>query len=201
MKCYIILNGEGLKNIDIKPNSYIIATDGAVRYCESKNIEPNLVVGDFDSLGYVCKNAKVFPRDKNLTDGEIALRQAYNQGFKEVEFLCGGGGRDDHFICNLRLLEIAYNEGIFASLITNYSQIYYIEKSLSLEVDKSSYISILPICNSIIESSSGLKYEYSNTILNRASTLGISNVATNGKISLKIKQGSVYLFVNFEKYV
>ena len=199
MKCYVILNGEKLNNFQIEENSFIIATDGGYEFCKERNLKVDLVVGDFDSLGYAPAGSKIFPVEKDLTDGEIALNEAEKLGYKKVEFLCGGGGREDHLICNLKLLEIANKMGVFATLTTNYSKIFYVENNFEIKVEKNSFVSILPVYESLIKNSVGLKYEYNNTKISRASTLGISNVAIGEEISLNLAYGGVYIFINYEK--
>ena len=58
-----------------------------------------------------------WPRDKDQTDGEIALREAVNYGCDHLIFLGGWGGkRLDHSLANLMLLELCQQLGVQAVL-------------------------------------------------------------------------------------
>ena len=51
--CYIIGAGDfGSGTVAASEGDYIIAGDGGYRLCKERGIQPDLVVGDFDSLGY-----------------------------------------------------------------------------------------------------------------------------------------------------
>ena len=93
---------------------------GAKSLLES-GLEPSGVTGDFDSLDFeVLKDLEErkialysHPQDKDFTDLELALTEAM-QEFPEVEalWLTGGfGGRLDHLMGNLRVLELAKRQG------------------------------------------------------------------------------------------
>lgn len=84
MLCYVVLNGEYLNELNIDKDAMTIIADGALRFCEKKLIRADKVVGDFDSYGTVPTTASaVYPTDKDLTDGEIALLEAIKLGADE----------------------------------------------------------------------------------------------------------------------
>lgn len=196
MKAIVFLNGEPLNGINVSGYDLIVSADGALDYCEKNSIKPDVVLGDFDSLGRVPENAIVYPCDKDLTDGEIALNCAIEKGAKEIVFACSGGLREDHFFGNVSLIEIASKRGVRASLLTNYSRIFFVTGEFSETVEIGSFVSLYALSDSDVECSDGLKYVYNNTKLLRATTLGISNVATKTNVSLKVKSGAVLVFLN-----
>jgi len=89
----------------------VIAADGGIRNVEALGLRADLWTGDFDSTtGVLDEQHKsiardVHPRDKHLSDGEIALGHAFHAGASDV-MLCGvaGGPRSDHVLFNLGLL-------------------------------------------------------------------------------------------------
>lgn len=196
MKVVICLNGEHLNNYEYDSGACYIACDGGFTFLKEKEISPDFVLGDFDSLGFVPENAIVFPRDKDYTDGELGLLKALELSPDFIEFICIGGKRDDQFFANVGLLEKATDLGLFAKAVTNAGDIYCVKDKISLKVSVSDVISIYPLENSVIQSSMGLKYPYEDTTLKRGDTLGISNEAVSDEITLKIKSGAVLLFVN-----
>ena len=104
MKCVLVLNGEFSNDYVFADNIFVIACDGAYKELKKRQIKADLVLGDFDSLGYIPQGAEVFPAEKDMTDGEIGLYKAAELGFKEVDVICFGGKREDHFLGNLSLL-------------------------------------------------------------------------------------------------
>jgi len=196
MKVIICLNGEKLNNYTFDENSYVIACDAGLNYLTERGLKADFVLGDFDSLGYVPENSQVFPTDKDYTDGELGLIKAHELKADLVEFICAGGKRDDQFFANVGLLERAKNLGLNAKIVTNAGQIYFVNDQISVDVKIGQIISLYPLETSIIDSSVGLKYQYKYTTLKRGETLGISNVATQNRVDIKVKSGAVLLFIN-----
>ncbi len=194
MKAVIVLNGEP-SEYEFK-DTFVICCDGALRYLEKIGVKPDLVLGDFDSLGYVPLNAETFPVEKDFTDGELALYECEKRGYKEVDFICAGGGRDDHFLGNLALLRKACSKGILARLFTENSVFYCTDKPFKGETEKGGTVSVIAVDDSFIESSYGLKYPYKNREIKRESTLGVSNVATDGKFFIGLKSGRIFVIIN-----
>lgn len=94
-----------------KPD-FIIAADSGLHFAERFGFTPDLIVGDMDSLSthealdrYKKEQIMFFPTDKNETDTEIALQEAWKRGANCIS-LCGGdGGRLDHLLGILKLFE------------------------------------------------------------------------------------------------
>ncbi len=74
----------------------ILAADSGIRHAVALGVEPELWLGDFDSAsvqlraqyGHVPQNV---PSAKDMTDGELALEEAYKRGADRV-ILCGAFG-------------------------------------------------------------------------------------------------------------
>lgn len=196
MKAIICLNGEKLTNYKFNDDCFIIACDGGYEYLTRNNIKPNLIVGDFDSLGYIPEGGKVFPVDKDLTDGEIGLMEAIKIGASYVEFICCGGLRDDQFFANLGLLVQANKYSINAKAVTNSGEIYFFKDKISINVNIGQIISFCPMEETMVKCSKGLKYKFPNRKILIGETIGVSNVATSKNVEIELTCGSGYLFVN-----
>lgn len=196
IKVVICLNGEKLENYDFSGADYIVACDGGYNYLRSFGIEPDFVLGDFDSLGYLPDGAIVYPCDKDYTDGELGLLKAKSLKADLVEFICAGGKRDDQFFANVGLLEKACKLGISATAVTNAGKIYFTDSDIEINVEIGQVVSVYPLSFTVVEKSEGLKYPYCDTKINRGDTLGISNVATSDKVKLSLKEGEILVFVN-----
>ena len=61
----------------------VIAVDGGYESLRAIGCEPDVAVGDFDSLGFVPAgdNVDVHPSEKDESDMELAIRMAAARGF------------------------------------------------------------------------------------------------------------------------
>lgn len=88
----------------------VLAADGGIRHARALGVEPELWLGDFDSTSaelladYAHVPRRTFPRAKDMTDGELALTEAFLLGATRV-ILCGafGGERTDHTMLHLTM--------------------------------------------------------------------------------------------------
>lgn len=80
------------------PNSknLVIAADGGYAYLKSIDITPDIVIGDFDSLGYVPCEVKTIalPAEKDVTDTAAAIETGWSKGYR-VFCIYGGTRRQN----------------------------------------------------------------------------------------------------------
>ena len=112
-------------NKELLSNKFILCCDGAVFKAESLSLEPDLIIGDLDSIDnnikkkYKDKIIKIEDQDSN--DLYKALHWAEKNNVESVSIIGADGGSDDHFLGNLFiLLENDFNFKI--KLITNNGQ-------------------------------------------------------------------------------
>ncbi|WP_343312780.1 thiamine diphosphokinase [Brucella sp. BE17] len=95
-----------------------LAADSGIRHAAELGVEPELWLGDFDSASpslrqhYMHVPQKTFSPAKDMTDGELALNEAYSLGATRV-ILCGafGGARTDHTLLHLTLATAQARKG------------------------------------------------------------------------------------------
>ena len=196
MKAIILLNGEPYGG-KIEKSGRVYCCDGAYSWAKDKvAIDENL--GDFDSLAetpYPCPE-KIYPSEKNYTDGEIALYRAIEAGAEEILRYGGFGKRCDHFLGNLHLLYAAHKKGLRAEMISEHERIFCGEGVVELNGLKGKTLSIVPFgADAHIIESSGLKYPLQELDLKYGSTRGISNIATEDRAHIFAK-GAVLVIVN-----
>ncbi|RCS23662.1 thiamine diphosphokinase [Phyllobacterium salinisoli] len=88
----------------------VLAADSGMRHAAVLGVEPELWLGDFDSTApalarrYKHVPRRTFPPAKDMTDGELALHEAFALGATSV-ILCGafGGSRTDHTMLHLTM--------------------------------------------------------------------------------------------------
>ena len=102
----------------IHRDGFIIAADGGLNATEALGLKPTVILGDFDSLGFIPKGDIVrHPVEKDDTDMGLAVKKALSLGYKRL-FLFGGmgGARPDHTVANLQTLVYAAKNGATAYL-------------------------------------------------------------------------------------
>ena len=112
--CYIIGAYHG-EDACILPCSadFVIAADGGYAAAKALGIKPNLVVGDFDSLGYVPEAEEIIqhPVRKDDTDTLLAIRLGLERGYRNFVITGALGGRLDHTFANLQALLFLRDHG------------------------------------------------------------------------------------------
>lgn len=103
-----------------EPDDLIIAADAGILHLERLGVKPDLILGDFDSLGHVPEfpDVEVSPVRKDDTDSMLAARRAIERGCDTLLFFgCLGGRRLDHTLANIQTIAWAANEGAAAYLV------------------------------------------------------------------------------------
>ena len=104
--CIIVGAGEctGLLQ-PVDKSDCLIAADGGLAHVQALGLTPDIILGDFDSLGYVPEGANVFPVRKDDTDTMLAIRRGLELGYHNF-LIYGGldGPRLDHTLANIQSL-------------------------------------------------------------------------------------------------
>lgn len=105
--CYIVgAMDPGEVHIALGRPALVIAADGGLTWLQRQGIEPDWIVGDFDSLGRVPEGKRVIrhPVEKDDTDMLLAVRTGMEHGCRDFVLYGGVGGRMDHTYANLQTL-------------------------------------------------------------------------------------------------
>ena len=199
MRAVILLNGEPYLGTINAENAKVYCCDGAYAWAKGR-VRIDETLGDFDSLDYLPEPppSEIYPTEKDLTDGEIALRRAAKEGATVIEIYGGGGKREDHFLGNLHLLYAALNEGVRAEMVTNYSRIYCAGGKFELSGCRGRTVSVVPFGGEVhIIQSEGFYYPLDGLTLCYGSTRGISNVVTSERATFTA-EGTALVIVNHE---
>ncbi|EOD01323.1 thiamine diphosphokinase [Caldisalinibacter kiritimatiensis] len=202
MKALIISSGN-IKDTKIlvelhKQVDLTICADGGSAYAIKANIEPDIVIGDLDSIDKGTlkvienNNIKIFkyPTKKDMTDTELAIEYAIEKGVNEIIFTGVTGNRLDHTLSNIMLLYKLLKIGVKGKIIDSNNEIYITDNSLNLQRQNGTYVSIIPLVNDLQGVTlKGFEYETENIDIKIGSTLGISNEIKDKKGSINIKNG------------
>ncbi|RDI48109.1 thiamine diphosphokinase [Aquicella lusitana] len=116
MKNYLLVaNGNFLVReiiTEAAMNSVIVALDGAADRLIRLGIQPDLILGDFDSIDSQSlasrQHSVVLANDQSLTDLVKAIRYCDDQQAASITLVCATGGRLDHHEGAIRSLRTEY---------------------------------------------------------------------------------------------
>lgn len=203
-------------------NGLLIGVDSGADYIKTLNLRPDLLIGDFDSISnsttveFADVEKIVFPTEKDMTDGELALREVIKRGYNKIVMFGATGGRVDHFLQNILLLELADSLGACASIEHEGGSLELLTPNrldVNFEVTELNTISLIPLSEVAGGvTTEGLKYSLNNANMQRGLSLGISNTlrdilntalsnvpkinSTYRKVSVSIKDGKLLVIKN-----
>ena len=183
------------------PAPFVIVADAGYLRAKEMGIKPDLLVGDFDSLGYRPEGVEIVtvPVEKDFSDGELGVRTAALRGVKELDIYGAAGGRPDHFLFNLHLLKIAFDLGVKAVIRGDDFDVYYTESNFFLTASVGDYLSVVPFGESVhILKATGLKYPAEGVTLTKKDTRGLSNECTEDKVFVSVSEGGALLVHSFK---
>ena len=178
----------------IAGDDLVIAADGGLAHTQALGITPDVVLGDFDSLGYTPEGANVFPVEKDDTDAMLAVRHGLSRGYRT--FLLYGsldGPRLDHTVANFQTLQFLADRGALGILVGRNSMAAVIKNgTLSFPEEATGTISVF--CHGAEAKGvtlKGLYYPLNKGTLTCGFPLGASNHFTGVPASITVEDGSL----------
>jgi thiamine pyrophosphokinase len=178
----------------------IIAADGGARHCLWRGIQPDVVIGDFDSLSEaelaVLQEAGAeiirHPRRKDFTDLELALLLARERGAQQAVVLAGLGQRWDQTLANLLLPTLSTLAPMQVRMVDGRQEIFLIHSGDPGAVSgrPGDTVSLIPLSQPAKGISTiGLEYPLVDGELSLGSTRGISNVLLGSSAKITVREG------------
>lgn len=197
MTALIVGNGEVSESIKEKlpDNAYVICADGGVRHMKKLGISADILIGDMDSLGgnEIPEQVIKYPAKKDLTDGEIAVNYAIEQGFSKIVMIGFIGTREDHTLTNIFFLKKIKEHGRLGCIIDEHNEIYCAD-DLTLSGTAGEIVSIIPIGGDVESvTTEGLEYPLSSEKLKFAEGRGVSNVMNGDKCRITVSGGTALI--------
>ena len=179
------------------PGDYVIAADRGYDSLMAYGVVPDLVVGDFDSLGYAPSHHNVIqlPRAKDDTDMVFALRRGLELGYRRFVLLGGVGGRLEHTLGNLQILDWLTTQGAVGFLAGEKTVATALRNgSLTFPAGMSGYLSVF--CNSGTAKGvylRGLQFPLEDYSMESSFPVGVSNEFLDGPATVSVAEGSLLL--------
>lgn len=202
--CRIIGAGECRKlDFEKKNGDLIIAADGGCVYLKNADIKPDIIIGDFDSLGYEPDGNEVIKLNpvKDITDMDAAVKEGLKKGYTEFHLYGACGGRIDHTLANVQLVSSLAQNNIKAYIHGDMIITAVCNGEISFKADCKGYISVFSHsdkCKGVtIE---GLKYTLDSAELCNSFPLGVSNEFMGAESRIEVKNGTLIVIYSDEKY-
>lgn len=205
-KC-VIVGGASIPNYSkvmkyLSPDDYYIFCDGGLYHLEKMGVDPDLIVGDFDSfVGEVPKDVEVIrlPCEKDDTDSFFAAKEGLRRGFKEFVLIGVLGDRIDHTLGNVSMMYMLKENNASGIMIDNFSEIELIGSEPTYVDSKFSYFSIINLDGTArgitVENA---RYPLDNAEISWSYQYGVSNKTINDEpAKITLKEGTALLIKVF----
>jgi len=212
-RAVLFSNGEARspERLRIREDDFLIAVDGGLKHLEKLKLSPDLLIGDLDSVDprYLqnLKKSSVevlrFNPNKDDTDLALALREAIKRGYRHVVIAFGLGGRVDHLLASLGLIEVAKAASIDLSFDDGTTRVFLFDDEIKLDTELQDLISLIPWRgDALVHETQNLAYALRDEWLPFGTTRGVSNVALAEEIRVSLSKGELLIIhtrANVEK--
>lgn len=201
--CFLVgagrIDNTGWLKRQIKPgeNDYVVAVDGGFAICDQCGIAMDLVVGDFDSLGYVPGHPNLIrmPTEKNDTDMLFAVRKGLELGYRTFQLYGVTGGRADHTFANYQVLVYLAKQGACGIMCSPQWQITVVENDcLKLPAYEGGMLSVFCMGDQAEGVTlEGVKYPLQKYTMKNDYPIGVSNEFIGEKVRIEVEKGTLLI--------
>lgn len=200
--CYIIGAWHG-EDACIRPREgdFVIAADGGYAALQALGVTADLVVGDFDSLGYVPQAEEVVqhPVMKDDTDMMLAVKLGLDRDYRNFVLTGSVGGRLDHTLANLQTLMYLAQQGA-RGILYGEGTVITVLKDGSLTLTGEGVLSVFCLsgeARGVTEQ--GLLYGLDNAVMVSGYPIGVSNEFTGVPATISVTDGTLIILWSAEK--
>lgn len=176
-----------------------VAVDGGLDGAKRCGVIPKLIIGDFDSVtlaearDYPHADIITHPAVKNDTDLMLAVKHVLSLGYNELYIVGGLGGRLDHTLSALFLLEYLSGQDCNAVIDSGHNRVRLQEVGTLTLSTTHKYVGIVPLSERAMVSLTGFKYPLTDAVLARSYSYTVSNELTGEYGEIEIKVGYVLI--------
>ena len=202
MRAIIIANGQihdgDFHRSLVAPKDLVICADGGASNALALGLQPQVVIGDLDSLDsnlqarLEAEGCQVLahPARKDETDLELALYYAIEHGVNEILILGALGGRIDQTLANILLLALPELRYVKARILGDRQEVSLISGESLIEGQVGDTLSLLPLTDEVTGIyTEGLEYPLENGALHLGPSRGVSNTLAAPQARVRIGQG------------
>jgi len=182
----------------VAPSDSILCADGGTRHALELGLHPDMVIGDLDSMTGEDREAvenagveiKAYPRDKNETDLELAVREALRREASRIMIVGALGRRLDHTIGNIAMLTDPALAELDVRLDDGLEEVRLCRAEMLLTGNAGDIVSLLPWGGDVQGvRTEGLQWPLWDETLHADKTRGISNEMLGPTARVRIAGG------------
>jgi len=187
-------------------HTFVVAADRGATTALMFGYEPNVVIGDLDSIDAATLRElqqrdvpiETYPRDKNATDGQLAVERALLEHPSQL-LLLGflGGPRLDHSLANVLLLVAVETPTV---LLDERNECVLIRAAApyTWRTEPDEIVSLLPLGADVHGVRTvGLRWPLAGEQLHLGDTRGVSNEPIADEVIVSIEQGLLLVTRHF----
>ena len=181
-------------------DDHVIFCDSGLKHLENLQVQPSLIVGDFDSYEnpHLDVETIVLPCEKDDTDTVFAVKEAIKRGFDDFLLIGVIGARLDHTLGNVSILLYLDSLGKKGCIIDDYSEMVIVSNKPVSISDQYSFFSLLNLagCAKGI-TITGAKYPLVDGKISCEYQYGVSNEVLPGHTAVvSVKEGKLLLIMD-----
>lgn len=211
-RCIIIAAGDlTVGSIHVNEEDLVIAADGGLSYCSVLEVEPDLIIGDFDSVSeqereaisllkqQIPERIITLPHEKDDTDTLAAIKIGLANGYDRFLIYGGTGGRLEHTWANVQSLLYLKNHGAVGYLMDGSGMICVLQnEEVKLRDNLEGYLSLFALGKEAKGVTiRGMKYELENAVVTNDYPVGISNEFIGKEASVKVEDGELLMIISY----
>ena len=211
-KCIVIGAGDlTVGNISVNEDDLVIAVDGGLNYCSVLEVEPDLILGDFDSVGEEQKVALlklqkqipdrviVLKPEKDDTDMLAALKLGLEYGYTSFHIYAATGGRLEHTLANIQCLLYLKNRDAVGYIMDGNGMIFVMQnEEVRLRNTLEGYLSVFSLGKSAKGVTiRGMKYKLEQDTLTNDFPIGISNEFIGEEAVIRVEDGELVCLISY----
>lgn len=211
-KCIIIGAGDlTMGELAVKEEDYVIAVDGGLSYCGILAVEPDIIIGDFDSVNeqeraaieslkeQVPELIIQLPPEKDDTDMLAGIKHGLELGYRDFRIYAGTGGRFEHTFANIQCLLYLKNHGATGYLVDGTGMILVLQnEAVHLNKNLEGYLSLFALGKEAKGVSiRGMKYLLENATLTNDYPIGISNEFVGEEAVISVEDGELVCMISY----
>lgn len=190
-------------------NTCLIAADRGVEFFMGTDLEPDVAVGDFDSLSAegakymeTLKHTEIrrLKPEKDDSDTQSAANYAIEQGTERIMILGATGNRIDHLMANFGLLMLGKTKQVQIVFVDAYNYMSLIESGMILKKEEQfgKYVSFFPIEGEVTGLTlKGFKYPLNSyTLKVEDSGLTVSNEISDPEAEVTFETGKLLMIMS-----
>ena len=201
MRAFVFTGGEIYADLieeRVAEGDLVISADSGYNNAKKMGVKTNILIGDFDSLADIpddIDEVMQLPREKDLTDTQVAVETAIEKGAGEIIIVGSTSGRFDHALSTLAILEKYWEKRLPIYIVNGQNRVRFIKNSGFIVVrSRYKYFSVLAADEKVKGVSiEGAKYPLVAKTLERNHQFAVSNEIVKNAALITVKKGGVYI--------